>query len=649
MEDAGAATDTAVTKNLKGITLRSALKLLLSTLDLTYIIKDEVLLITTPEKANAELLTRVYPVADLVVPVESQGFGALGGGVLGGQGGGQGGGGGFGGGGGGFGGGGGGFGGGGGQGGGGFFSVPDAGGRQAQNLKADLKLGRKAAPAVVPTNVEPRKNSLSASPAMRTKGKKARHRVAPIDLKVAGGSDPEVTWNDYFAAHREVEPAAIRETVRQLMRQKKYVEVVSMLRAALRNGQPQPWMYEAMGLAMLADGRSSQEMERTLMSAVDFSESSDELMYAAQYMARCGLERRALKLFRQVAEREPSRVEPLVYALKLAQRTEDLEGIKWATVGIVNHAWPARQQEVWDTAVRAANAAIEQLKAQHKTEEAQTYQAALEKALVRDCRVVVTWTGDADIDVMVEEPTGTICSFRNPRTTSGGVILGDTASRGGKTTTKGYSEVYVCPQAFTGTYRVLLRRVWGQVTAGKVTVEVYAHEGTPQGTVTRKQVPLGDLDSLVVFDLKDGRRADSIEETQLAAAAADQVHVNRAVLAQQLNGLAGGSTAGSTFTDSRSGLTGFPFVRREVGFQPVIASLPSGAQMSVTGVVSADRRYVRCSPVPFFSQIGQVTTFNVGSGDTENLGSPGGGGGGVGGGTGGFGGGGGGGGGTGIF
>ena len=36
--------------------------------------------------------------------------------------------------------------------------------------------------------------------------------------------------------------------------------------------------------------------------------------------------------------------------------------------------------------------------------------------------------------MFVEEPSGTICSYRCPRTTSGGVMLGDTASAEGKTT-----------------------------------------------------------------------------------------------------------------------------------------------------------------------------------------------------------------------
>ena len=83
-----------------------------------------------------------------------------------------------------------------------------------------------------------------------------------------------------------------------------------------------------------------------------------------------------------------------------------------------------------------------------------------------------------------------------------------------------------------------------------------------------------------------------------------------------------------------------------VGYQPVITSLPKGASMTTSAVISADRRYVRVSPTPFFSGITEVNTFNYvtgSSGMSNGAGGGGFGGGGGSGGLGGFGGGGGGG------
>ncbi len=56
---------------------------MLHELGLTYLIQDEVLLITTTEAAEQKLSTRVYSVADLVIPIRtpnfSGGFGGMGG------------------------------------------------------------------------------------------------------------------------------------------------------------------------------------------------------------------------------------------------------------------------------------------------------------------------------------------------------------------------------------------------------------------------------------------------------------------------------------------------------------------------------------------------------------------------------------------
>jgi hypothetical protein len=87
---------------------------------------------------------------------------------------------------------------------------------------------------------------------------------------------------------------------------------------------------------------------------------------------------------------------------------------------------------------------------------------------------------------------------------------------------------------------------------------------------------------------------------------------------------------------------GFLGGRGAVGYQPVIRQYMEGASMTVTAVVSADRRYVRCSFPSYgltFSGIGEVNTFNTVSGESGDS-SGGTGGSGFGGSSGGFGGGG---------
>jgi len=66
LDEASVPSDTPVTKTLRGIQLRSALKLILKDLELTYVIRDEVLQITTPEDAESQLVIRVYDCRDLL-------------------------------------------------------------------------------------------------------------------------------------------------------------------------------------------------------------------------------------------------------------------------------------------------------------------------------------------------------------------------------------------------------------------------------------------------------------------------------------------------------------------------------------------------------------------------------------------------------
>ncbi|MCA9265082.1 MAG: hypothetical protein KDA60_14580 [Planctomycetales bacterium] len=72
LTDSGLDLDVEVTKNLRGISLGSALNIMLREFRLTYVIKDEVLLITTEDFANATMSSEVYHVQALADEKASQ-------------------------------------------------------------------------------------------------------------------------------------------------------------------------------------------------------------------------------------------------------------------------------------------------------------------------------------------------------------------------------------------------------------------------------------------------------------------------------------------------------------------------------------------------------------------------------------------------
>jgi hypothetical protein len=520
--------------------------------------------------------------------------------------------------------------GGGGMGGGGFFNVPvevvpqvPVDGFVAFDVKDEVPAAPAQAnrDAAVPATIAP------AAPATITPAVKAA-KIPWETLMTA--RDAKAAWEKYFAGN-EPDAAAVRDAVRGLMSGQKFDHVIAMLEAALRHHQGKPWMYEATALAMQAADRPKEEIERAVMSAADFIDNASDLMYLGAYLTRLGLDQRALQIFRQVSQLQPLWPEPYIVGMKTAQRINDVEGIQWATVGILSQGWPANQSEVWKTAQRVARATLETLRTEKRTKEAKQFQAALDAALVRDCAINVRWAGNADIDLLVEEPSGSVCSLRNYRTTGGGVLCGDVSAAEHGAAATGHGQTYVCPKGFSGKYKLLVRRVWGQVIAGKVNVEIITHMGTPKARRMSEMLQLDKGEALVFIDLKGGRRTEKLQDQQVVNAAIGQIAVNQQILAQQIGAVADPNAAAAFAAaqqqqaaaagNNTNGTTAVPFPvpffpTGAVGYEPVIITLPEGANFAATAVVSADRRYVRITCVPFFSGIDKVTTFNTSSGAT---------------------------------
>lgn len=636
LEDIGLTADTPVSLELENVSLRSFMRLMLRELELTYMIKDEVMQITTIEAAEENRVTKVYPVGDLVVPILQLGGGGGGGG------GGIGGGGGQGGGGGGFGGGGGGGqqgGGGGGFGGGGAFAVPD--------------------------EVSLRDKSTASKP----KTSKAAVNAAPIRIELAEGQTKAEAFEAFFAGveittdeqltmlDQRIRRTAAEMSVKATTAQDAgdadgsiahFRDARDLMSAAMRAGHVQPWMYQAYAITLKATGAPDEEVERALLSAVDFAVSPEELLHVAARLEDIGSDAAALKLCRSVSDIDAYRREPYAMGLRIAKRSNDLEGLAWACQGVLSNVWPEKFKAIADDARLVARATYAKLIEEGRTEEANAFNESLKLAASHDAIVRVSWTGDADLDIAVEEPSGTVCSFQSLASAGGGTLLGDAFPGSGEDETGTVSETYICPKGFSGQYRVLLRRVWGKVSTGNATVEVITDVGRPEQRYIRQEVPLTEKDALLVFEVKSGQRVEEVADAQLAHLRDVQRDLRGQVLAQFAEGPGTGQVLSDLFSDVErltggvnSPLARNGFVRggQAVGFRPEITTLPEGATVLGIAIISADRRYVRITPLPIFSQVGDVTTFNFVTGE-EGAGTGGGGGGGLGGG--GFGGGGGG-------
>lgn len=594
LDDLGLAADEPITVNLRNISLRSALRLMLKPLELTYVIDDEVLLITSEDEALTRLSVKVYPVADLVLPIQTPQVSGIGGGGGGGQGGG---GGGLGGGGGGQGGGGGG-GGFGGGGGGGQFSVPDTA------VSATSTSATSSVPTVRKLTLSaPKAESVTEQPAA---SKLALNKTAEEITLPKAGADASA-WDAVFRTEQNPSKAVVRDSARRLMAEGRYADVAKLIESALRNNAAQAWMYESLGIALQLEGGDQATVERAVMSAVDFATSADHLLVIADYLKGLGLDKRAVQVCRLAVDHDPMLHESYALALRAAERSKDDDSIAWASTAILSRAWPHEHKAIEEAARYASKALLAKFTAEGNEEGFAELSQQLQKAKQRDCVIHVRWTGEADVDFAVEEPGGTMCSPINPRTTAGGINLGDSSgSVGGE-----HCETYICPHGFTGDYRVAVRKVWGDVTADTVSVEVVLGEGSENERRESQQFRLEDgKDAVVEFNLADGRLDQPLEEQQIAQAIERQRAVSQAVLSQQIDSLAGDSPTSLRPQEARRRRLALANGNAAVGFQPVIITLPDGTNFQATAVVSADRRYVRVTSVPFFSGVSSVSNFS---------------------------------------
>lgn len=432
-------------------------------------------------------------------------------------------------------------------------------------------------------------------------------RASPIPLK-PGEGQPSGGWEQYFQTHKDVEPAAIGDVVMRLHKARQNEQLIACIEAALIHGHSQPWMYTVLATAMRNAGRPQADVERVLLSGVDFSAVNvSNLLYSAAFLTRFGANDRALELYRQASTVDPSRLEPYVLALKLANERRDPEAVAWAASGILTRAWnkdhPALHREAEESMRRLEH----ELRQEGRASEADRLDRVLVESLERDLTIELSWSGKADLDLLVEEPGGTVCSSDNPTTAGGGVFVHD----GMGSDPRDAFAKYVCPRGMPGEYQVTVRYIHGEVVGKRAVLRVIRYQGTPYQTEERFVVQLAEYDKRVRVTLQKGRLAEQAEVALLAAERRPQ-----AVGARRIG--AGRRAYGPGRVNA-----GVALDRPAVGYQPIITVLSEGVSLSALAVVSGDRRYVRLSMAPTFSAITDVFTFSF-----INSGNPNGGGGG---------------------
>ena len=425
-----------------------------------------------------------------------------------------------------------------------------------------------------------------------------------LRLDKSAGSPREI-WNDYFSK-RKPKLSDVNRAILQLHRSGKHEHVIAAIESALVNGQSQTWMYEVLAISMEIAGRPKDEVERVLLSRVDFTAVDvPSMLFSAAYLTRFGANTQALTLYRQASRLAPHRPEPYVLALKLARQQKDFDAIRWAATGILTTAWIKNYAQLHRDAENAAVDAEQQLRAAGRIEEADALKSAMDEARKRDLIVKLTWAGDGDLDLFVEEPPGIVCSFENPQSPGGGVHVHDGY---GPKSANCYEE-YLCAFGVSGNYRIRVRHVGGNIVGKRAQLTVTRYHGTSKQTARTFIVHVAKRDKIVRLSLSQGRRTElvPIEKREVV-----QIKRRRGSLRKMLGRMdADSHRAGRRFDESRRHSDRHQRGRgSQVGFQPIISVLSEGVTSSAMAVVSGDRRYVRISLSPVITSITDVFTFS---------------------------------------
>jgi tetratricopeptide (TPR) repeat protein len=423
--------------------------------------------------------------------------------------------------------------------------------------------------------------------------------------------DPTQIWQEALAKGVN-DPGLIIAVADYLAENGKFDHMAEFLKANLRLGiVARSWVYECLAIALKESKGSSVDIERAQLSLLDLQpENPQNYLKASEAMKEAGQWDRAVTFCKQAARLSPDSPAPYAEALVYAETAKDTRAMEWAAGNLLSRDWPTENVNLHEKAREKMLSLQTALTAANRRDEAERMTRAVEGQHCRDLIVSLSWQGEADLELEVREPIGTMCSFLQRQTPGGGILIGNTLTDLSQAT-------YTAAQAFSGEYEINVRRIWGQPLGSKANLKIIQHRGTPQETVQQETIVFDQTHTLRL-SLKDGRRQ--------AVAHVPSPNANERPRTQLVKEPNGGdirnklrSMADPEFASVNTGMVGGmaslgvpvepqlrPDLRPDriqteaIAYQTRSASLPNSMDLAAQATVSADRKYVRVSLSPVF-------------------------------------------------
>src|SRR5262249_49506680 len=145
------------------------------------------------------------------------------------------------------------------------------------------------------------------------------------------------------------------------------------------------------------------------MDARGYLKASRELAQDKRYS-------RAVAFCRQASVLEPNTPYPYAEALLYAELAEDAKAMEWAAGNLLKQDWPVNNQEFQAKAAQKPQSRAKALEKSDRREDSRRLLEAVNGQRRRDLVIKLSWQGDADLDLKVKEPTGSVCWTLNRQT-----------------------------------------------------------------------------------------------------------------------------------------------------------------------------------------------------------------------------------------
>jgi hypothetical protein len=289
-----------------------------------------------------------------------------------------------------------------------------------------------------------------------------------------------------------------------LRRHKETVDMQAVLTAFLGSTQQATAVdYERLAILILQNTGQRKAAGQALQYAADIALARGtalDMTRVADTLFVHKFTDRVPDLLLKATEIDPAAPRPLLMLLNFAATKKDAALMGDALERFLALGWPDTD-EAWRTqAHQTAEKLAASLREAGSDAEADKLVRRLTESEARDVFVRLTWTGDAWIDLVVEEPLGATATYLSPRTVFGGSIV--KSGRG-----KHPESIYVCPRGFDGEYTVRIEVTYNNPKnpAREATIEVITREGTSEEQLVSRNISVAKPKPVVVT-LKGGRR-----------------------------------------------------------------------------------------------------------------------------------------------